>query len=393
MTGAWRNVLVLAMCQAVFVTGSSLFVSTTALVGLALAPDPRLATLPAGLLFGTAMLTTMPASLAMQRWGRRRGFLLGVGVGMLGGLVAAAAVAAQSFAGFCVGAALLGGLAGCAQYYRFAAADAVEPRYRPRAISWVLAGGLVAAFVGPNLAVQTRQIADWPPFTGSYLVFAALQALPLFLLTRLALRPGPAPQAPRLGAAIPRLLRRPRFVLAVLAGLVAYGTMNTLMTATPLAMHEHHFGFGHTASVIQWHVVGMFLPSFFSGVLIERFGSLRIIRAGALLLAVSAGANLFGESLLHFWTSLFGIGVGWNFLFVAGSALLTTTYEPEEKAQAQGLNDLLVFATVTATATTSGLAHQVLGWHAMNLAVLPGLALVLAMSFMVPSAPTPGIDP
>jgi len=372
-----RQVIQLAACQAVFVTGTVLVVSVSALVGLSLAPDPRLATLPAALSFVAAMATAMPASLLMKRIGRQRAFILGVSVGAVGAGLAALAISRSDFLLFCAGSVLLGVLSGTAQFYRFAAADAVNERQRPRAISLVLAGGLLAAFLGPNLASWTRQALPGPAFVGSFVALALLQIVALALLSRLRLPlPSPAERATG-GRPLLRLLGQPHYALSVLGAVVAYGTMNILMMATPLAMKAHGFHFGHTASAIQWHVVGMFAPSFFSGRLVTRLGAPQIMLGGAILLVASASVNLAGSTLWHYWLALGALGIGWNLLFVAASSLLTTTYSAPEKAKAQGLNDLLVFGTVALTALLAGTLYETLGWRAMNTAVMVPLAVLM----------------
>jgi len=378
-----RTVIQLAICQAVFVTGSVLVVSVSSLVGLDLAPDPRLATLPAACLFLSAMVTALPASLLMKKIGRRHGFVLGVTTGGAGALVSAAAVAGDSFSLFCLGSALLGVMSGTAQFYRFAAADAVTTVERPRAISVVLAGGLAAAFLGPNLARWTRLALPATPFLGSFLALAALQAVGLGVLSLLRTPPLSTSERSVGGRSLRRLVTQPHYALAVLAAVAAYGTMNILMMATPLAMKARGFEFGATASVIQWHAVGMFAPSFVSGGWVARFGSARVMLAGTALLIGSAATNLAGASMWHFWTSLATVGVGWNLLFVAASTLLTSTHSESEKAKAQGLNDLLIFGTVAVTALLAGSLYETIGWRAMNLAVTAPLFGVMVACLFV----------
>ncbi len=374
------TVLLLATCQAIFVTGSSLVVAVSALVGLALAPDPRLATLPAGLQFLSASVTAMPASLLMRRWGRRPVFALGLGVGAAGGLTAAGALRNDSFPAFCLATVLLGVLAGVAQFYRFAAADVVATHERPRAISWVLAGGLVAAFLGPNLASVTRRAIGEIEFFGSFLALAALQLLALAVLAGIDLPRPLAEESASGGRSLSQLARQPSFVVAVLGGVVAYSCMSWLMTATPLAMGARGFAFHSTAGVIQWHLVGMFAPALFAGLLVERWGETAIMILGATLLVASAATNLAGEGLGHFRFALAALGVGWSLLFVAASSLVASVAQPSEKARAQGLNDLLVFGSVTVAATTSGTLHATIGWRAMNLCALVPAGAILALS-------------
>ena len=377
MQQARRNVALLALCQALFMTCTSLSVSTAALVGLAIAPTPSLATLPVGLTFLVVMSATLPASLFMRRVGRRRGLMTGAGAGVLAGGAAALGIAWQSFAMFCLGLALLGVFSAFSQYYRFAAADAAPDGYKARAISMVMAGGVIAAFAGPNLARFGADLIPGARFAGGYVVVSGLAALCVLALARIRISP-PGPEetggAERPMAAI---ALSPVFVVAVLGATFAYGSMNLVMTSTPLAMQAHGHLFSATASVIQWHVFAMFAPSFVTGRLIARFGVLQVMLAGALLLAACVAVNLTGVDYIRFWLGLTLLGVGWNFLFIGGTTLLTEAYVPAEKAKVQGVNDLLVFSVVALTATLSGALHESLGWLRLNLVVLPGLVVVV----------------
>lgn len=370
------DVALLAACQALFMTGTSLLIAASALVGLALAPSAGLATVPVGLQFLAMMLFTFPASLYMQRFGRRPGFVTGAALGLLGALLAAWSVTGGSFAGLCAGSFCIGAFTAFAQYYRFAAADVADEAYRSRAISLVLAGGVVAAFAGPNLASASRDTIAGAPYAGCFIVVAGLAALTLLVLAfvripRLAARADDGPARPLVEVAA-----QPRYLVAVTGALVGYAVMNLLMTSTPLAMETRTFPFADTASVIQWHVVGMFAPSFFTGHLIRRFGTLRIMFAGAVLQAACVAVNLSGDTYAHFLGGLVLLGLGWNFLFIGATTLLTETYTAREKAKAQGFNDLLVFTVVTFTATTSGYLHLELGWSNLNVGVVPFLVLV-----------------
>lgn len=372
-----KNVAVLATCQALMMTCNSLLITVTPLVGLAFAANKGLATLPVALQFLATMVCTLPASLLMKRIGRRAGFIAAALLGAAGAMQCTYAVFAQSFAGLCAGVFLIGVFNAFAQYYRFAAADTATPEFRSRAISLVLAGGIVAAFAGPNLANWTRDLLS-TAFSGSYaslLVLFVVSVLALLFLD-IPREHGPA----RLGGIRPlgTIVRQPAFIVAVLGAMIAYGVMNLLMTSTPLAMHRYGHSFGDTAFVIQWHVFGMFAPSFFTGNLINRFGVLRIMLVGVALIAVCVGANLVGTTVLHFWTALLLLGLGWNFLFVGATTLLTETYLVEEKAKVQGVNDLLVFATVTLSAVSAGALHHALGWETVNVGVIPLLLLCFA---------------
>ena len=372
-----KNVVVLATCQALMMTCNSLLIAVTPLVGFALASNKTLATLPIALQFLATMLCTLPASLLMKGIGRRAGFVIAALIGAAGAIQCTHAVLARSFVGLCAGVFLIGVFNAFAQYYRFAAADTATPAFRSRAISLVLAGGVVAAFAGPNLANWTRDLLD-TAFTGSYVSLIGLYAVSLLVLLFLDIPKDVGSK--RLGAVRPlgRIVRQRIFVVAVLGAMIAYGVMNLLMTSTPLAMNHYGHSFGDTAFVIQWHVFGMFAPSFFTGHLINRLGVLRIMLVGVLVLGACVGTNVVGTTVLHFWGALLLLGLGWNFLFVGATTLLTETYTVEEKAKVQGVNDLLVFATVTLSAVSAGALHHILGWKTVNVGVVPLLVLGFA---------------
>jgi MFS family permease len=377
-----KNVLLLAAAQAMFMTGGSLLIATSALVGYRLSPDKALATLPLALQMLANMLTSIPASLIMRRIGRRAGFLLGCTIGITGAALATYAIFIGSFALFAGGAFLSGMFAGFANFYRFAAADTATDDYRSTAISYVLAGGVVAALVGPNLAHWT---SDWlaAPFAGSYLALTGVLTLSFITLAFLQI-PRSETETHRGGRPLAVIARQPVFIVAAIGGMFGYGTMTLVMTATPLAMHGHHFAFSDTAFVIEWHVLGMFAPAFFTGHLIRRFGVLRVMLSGALLDVACVTVNLTGTSLTHYWLALFLLGVGWNFLFIGATTLLTETYAPEEKARTQALNDFLVFGTVTLASLTAGTLQHQLGWRAVNLGVTPLIAaLLVAIAWLV----------
>ena len=370
-----KNVLLLAACQAMLVTGLSLLIATSALVGYRLSPDKALATLPLAMQMLAGMLTSIPASLFMQRFGRRAGFLLGSAIGIAGAGLATVAIVTGSFSLFVLGATLSGMFAGFANYYRFAAVDVATADYHGTAISYVLAGGVIAAFIGPNLAHWT---SAWlaAPFAGSYLALAAILMLsfttPLFLDI-----PRPPREADGSGRALGVIARQPVFIVAAIGGMLGYGIMSLVMTATPLAMHGHHHAFSDTAFVIELHMLGMFAPSFFSGHLIRRFGVLPVMLAGGVLSAVCVGINLTGSSLSHFWLALFLLGIGWNFLFIGATTLLTEAYAPEEKAKTQALNDFLVFGMVTVAVLSAGSLQHHLGWRTVNYGVMPLIGATL----------------
>lgn len=372
-----KNVWLLSLCQAIMNTGNVLLIATSSLVGYHLAADKALATLPLGLQFLATMLTTIPASMLMKHVGRRAGFMVGTLLGLAGAGLAAFAILEGAFALYCTAAALVGAFNGFGTYYRFAAADAATDDYRPTAISYVMAGGVIAAVVGPNLANWTSGLWPAAQFAGSYVALAGLYALSLAMLPWLAIARPDAHEAHDTGRPLRAIAAQGRFVVAVLGGALGFGVMSLVMTATPLAMHAHAHPFADAAFVIEWHVLGMFAPSFFTGHLIHRFGVLNIMLTGALLNLLCVVVNLLGTDMVHFWTALVLLGVGWNFLFVGGTTLLTETYETAEKAKVQALNDFLVFAMVTASSLSAGALHYTLGWQAVNLGVLPPITLVL----------------
>lgn len=360
-------------------SGTSVTITTSALVGVLLAPEPTLATLPLGLAYLCLMLTIFPASLLMNRYGRRIGFALGGTIGLIGGTTSAFAIYLGSFSLFCVGSALFGIASGFSQYFRFAAAEVVDDSYKSRAISWVLAGGLAAAFIGPNVARFTRELIPDAVFAASYAAIALFCAgiVIIQLFIRIPIPSTEETQGHRRPLGF--VLTRPNFMIAVLCAMVAYGTMNLLMTATPLAMNYRGMHFSDTAIVIQWHIVGMFAPSFFTGSLIDRFGVLKIMFAGALILLACAVVALSGQLYSYFLVGLLMLGIGWNFLYIGGTTLLTKVYLPPEKAVIQGINEFMVFSATALTAFSSGYLHHTLGWEALNLYTIPVVAFATCM--------------
>lgn len=371
-----RNVLLLALCQALLFTGTSLLMSISALVGQQIA-GPALATVPLGLLFLGSMLTTFPASLLMKRIGRTAGFMLGAAIGMIGASLCTYAVFQHHFGLLCAGSFLLGSANSFGQFYRFAAADVADDNYRSRAISLVLAGGVVAALIGPNLAAITRT-GFAVTFAGSFAALIGVYFLSLMVTSLLRIaKPG---AEERFGAtrSLLKIARQPTFIVAVLNAMIGYGVMNLVMTSTPLAMVAEKHTFGSTALVIQWHVFAMFAPSFFTGHLIKRLGLLNVMMLGCVLLLACVAVNLAGVQVFHFTLALILLGLGWNFVFVGATTLLVETYSPAEKAKTQGLNDFLVFTTVMLTAFSSGAIHNAFGWQTINVGVIPFIVLALA---------------
>lgn len=371
------NVWLLSFCQAMMNTGNVLLLTTSSLVGHLLATDKSLATLPLGLQFFGTMLLTIPASYLMKHIGRKLGFILGTLLGLTGAALAAWSIFNNSFFYFCVGATLIGAFNGFGTYYRFAAADVASVEYRPTAISYVMAGGVIAAIVAPNLASWTSGFFASAQFAASYLALTGIYILTLLVSFFLTIPKPDAHEAHDTGRPLTQIIVQGTFVVAASGAALGYGIMSLVMTATPLAMQHHAHVFSDTAFVIEWHVLGMFAPSFFTGHLIRRFGVLTIMLVGALLNFLCVAVNLVGTELMHFWLALFMLGVGWNFLFVGGTTLLTEVYRVEEKAKTQALNDFLVFAMVTASSLSAGALHYNLGWRAINWGVLPLIVIVL----------------
>ncbi len=389
-----RQVIRLAACMAMNQTALSLTMTVAALSGKLVAGERvELATLPLAFLFVGMMATTIPASLFMSRYGRKAGFALGATAGIMAGLTGAAALWIGDFWLLCVGLGLYGVAAGCANYYRFAAAEVASPAFRSRAISYVLAGGVVAAVAGPSLASNSAFAFEALPFVASFLVISVLAAMifPILLTVRfpdegglpeaqrLSTPPGSAAPAPVDAPARPlgQIMRQPVFLVAAFGAMVGYGAMNLLMVSTPLAMDACGYPFGDAASVIQWHVLGMYLPSFFTGGLIRRFGILPIMAVGAACIMAATLVHLGGIAFLNFWGGLILLGIGWNFLFVGGTTLLTEAYRSSERAKTQAANDFLVFGTTATTALSSGAIFSFGGWETLNYGVMPALGLVL----------------
>jgi len=377
-----RNVLLLTLTQATSSTSLTLVSAVGSLAGYALASNKALATLPSTMsVIGTA-LSTIPASLLMKRVGRRVGFVVGALCATAGGGISVAALAHGQFWLLTAAALLLGVSVAFAQQYRFAAAETSLPEFRSRAISFVLAGGLAAAFIGPMLARATVQLYD-TTYLGAYLCVPVLGLLCCALLLGLRMPP-PAEEAVRVAGPvrpIAEIVRQPIFIVAVLAQMMGQGVMNLLMTGTPLAMMAHHHTFSDTAFVIQWHVVGMFLPGFFSGALVQRWGERTVILLGIVLNVLAVAAAALDVGVPNFLLAMTLNGIGWNFMFVAGSTLVTKAYAPAERSRTQAANDFLVFGTAALTSLSSGQLLHHRGWQVVLATAAVMLLLALAGSF------------
>jgi MFS family permease len=368
-----RNVALLAACQALLFTNNSTLIAINGLAGLALAPHVGLATLPVtGWVLGGA-IGTMPASLHMKRVGRQRGLTSGTLWGIVGALICGTAIWAQSFWLLCFGTLVFGVYNAYGQYYRFAAADVASRDFKNTAISLVVAGGLVGGILGPTTSRYTIGLIA-PKFVGAYLVLIGFAVATMILLRFIRIpTPGPAERSAA-GRPLTEIAAQPKYLIAVAAGAIGYGVMNFLMTSTPIAMQVCGHPYGDAAFVISSHIIGMFAPSFVTGRLIRSFGALPVMFAGALLNFAAIGIALAGIAVANFWWSLVILGVGWNFLYIGGTTLLTESYRPEERAKAQGLNEQAIFTMMVISSLTSGLTVTTAGWERVNLFALPLVA-------------------
>lgn len=381
-TAARRNVFVLVMANAMAGSVPAINFASGALAGnMLLGADKSLSTLPiTAFVVGTA-LGTVPAALLMRRIGRRAGFICGMGVGAIGGVIQGVAMIAGSFALLCFATVMGGFCAAFVQQFRFAAGDTASEAFRPRAISYVLVGGIVAAVVGPQTVIHSADLIPAVQFAGSYFASVGLLLLAALVLLFLDIpKPVVRLDGPR-GRPITSIARRPEFIVAVGCAASAYALMAFVMTAAPLAMvmHDHH----RDAAVlgIQWHALAMYLPSFITGSLIVRFGAHAVVATGLLLLIGCSAAALAGTSVAHFWGALILLGVGWNFAFVGGTTLVTRTYRPEEKEKVQALNDFVVFGLVAMASLGAGGILQVGGWDVVNIIAVPVAAACLGAVF------------
>ncbi|WP_138513000.1 MFS transporter [Rhodoferax bucti] len=373
-----RSLWLLALCQGLFLTNNVTFIAINGLVGLSMAPYGWMATLPVmGYVVGGALATPLVAA-TQARFGRRTSFQIGLAVAVVSALAGAWAVAAHQFWGLVAATVVAGYYSANGQLYRFAAAELALPAFREKAVSLVLAGGLIGAIAGPNLAARTRTLMD-VPFTGAYLVLAGVGLLAMALMAFVRF---PAHQAPNAATATGRPLseiaQQPAFIVACLSAAMGYGVMNLLMAATPLAMQQCGLGFDDAALVLEWHVIGMFAPGFFTGHLIKRFGTLQIMAVGVALNLLCVAIALSGLELQQFVVALFLLGVGWNFLFTGSTTLALTAYRPEEKDRAQAAVNFCVFAVMALSSLASGALVVTRGWAWLNIGSIPPLTLTAA---------------
>ena len=370
-----RDIFLLACCQALLLVNNAGLISMTALIGYSLTADKTFATLGATTYVLGSALATMPASLWMGRVGRRRGFMTGSTIGVAGSGLAALAVGLHSFPLFCLATAVIGVYTAFGLQYRFAAAEVAELSFKAKAISLVLAGGIVGGFLGPESTRWAKDLLP-TPFLGSFLVLAAVAVVALLVQSRVHVPPPTLEERAGGGRPLATIVRQPVFIVAALAGGLGYGLMNLLMVATPLAMNFCSHPYSAVAFVIEWHVVGMYAPGFFTGSLIRRYGILKIILAGVAVVAGGVAVALTGSTVAHFVIALALVGSGWNFMYVGGTTLLTESYRPAEKAKTQGANDFIVFSIMGISSFSSGALVSAAGWETMNAGALPVLGIV-----------------
>ena len=373
-----RRLLLLTLCQGLLMVNNVVFIAINGLVGLALAPTGWMATLPiTGYVAGGAIATGLVAR-HQRRFGRQRAFQIGLGVAIASAGVCAYAALTRNFGLLCAATLVAGYYNANGSLYRFASVELVAPAFKERAISWVLAGGIIGGVVGPNLASWSRNVLS-QPFAGAYVALMGVAALSLLLMQFITFPPLPGQgQTHRQGRPLGEIVRQPVFIIAALACAIGYGVMNLLMAATPIAMQQCGHPFSAAALVLEWHVLGMYVPSFFTGRLIKRVGVLPVMVAGLLLNIGCVAMALNGVDLMHFVGALVLLGVGWNFLYIGGSTLATEAWASEEKTRAQAALDFCVYATMTVTSFSSGAQVTTGGWTAMNQGSLLPIAVLAA---------------
>jgi MFS family permease len=376
---ARRNARILAVAQALAGGNNAVLVSTGAIVGAMLAPDRGLATLPITIYVLGMWMGTLPTGWIARNYGRRASFFVGTVFGVVTGLTSCAAVLTGSFVTFCISALFSGFYASAHQSYRFAAADTASDRFRPKAISWVMVGGIFAGIIGPQLVIGTKDL--WQPylFAGTFLAQAALAVVSAAVLALVNIPKPPPRTALNRGRPMIEIARQPRFIAAVACGVGSYSMMNMVMTSAPLAMVECNHSVAEATLGIQWHVMGMFVPSLITGSLILRFGVERMIGLGLTLIALSAIISISGITLWHFWIGLCLLGVGWNFAFVSATTMVTQCHRPEERNRVQSFNDFLVFGSMAIGSFASGKVLANLGWVAVNNIVFPVILIAAAL--------------
>lgn len=385
---SFRNVTILSMCQAFGQTQMILIFSVSSIIGATIAPNAGWATVPITFQFIAMTMSTVPAALLMKKIGRAGGFISFLAIGSTGAALMIYALVDQSFVLFCLGSALFGTSAGANQQFRFAAVDAAEESFKSRAVSLVLAGGVFAGLVGPSLSSMGYDMIQPVLYGGVFAIILVMQALMVGLLLFTDIPPPTEQERSGPTRSMREIASQPAFIVALMSAMIGYGVMNFVMLSTPIFMHlhpTHPYGQLDINNVIMWHVLGMFAPGFFTGWLIKKYGDLNIILAGAVVSVVSLAVNFSGDSLLHLRVGMALVGLGWNFMFTAGTTLLLSTYTPAEKAKVQGINDLFVFGTVAVCSLAAGVVYQTLGFFAVNLASAPLLVTVVVAVFWLRS--------
>jgi MFS family permease len=390
---ARRNALVLAVASGLAGANATVVFATGGIVGQSLASDITLATLPAStFVFGT-MLATYPVAFAAKRFGRRAVFMGGNIMGAWAGVLAAFAIYTSSFVLFCLATAMAGSFQAVVQSYRYAAADTATPAFRPKAIAWVLTGGVAAAFIGPQLVIWTKEMMLPYLFMASFLGQAAVAIITMFVTSRFE---DQSAEEVRDGVQRPfmEIARQPRFIVAVLCGTMAQALMNFVMTAAPLAMIQCGHSIVQSTLGIQWHVIAMFAPSFFTGNLVARFGKERMVIAGLVILIGCGIVNQMGLTLMHFWVALVLLGVGWNFAYIGATAMITDCHTPAERAKIQGFNDFTIFGITTIGSLLAGYLLAKVGWGIINWALMPiALICIAAVVALILSQKTKKLSP
>ena len=385
-----RNIALLSISQAVFMTTVNMNIIVTSLVGVNIAPRPWLATLPLSMLFIASMLTTLPASLIMGRFGRKIIFIIAAVIGVVACLLLGQATIIKSFPLFTVASVMLGVTHGVAQFYRYAAADNADKGNKARALSLVLAGGILAAFLGPNLTRLTYLAIPDHIYAGCFFTAAAVQACALLTLPFLRIKPFALTNKSQKSVPIRAIFQQPLFIAGLISASIGYGVMTFVMTATPLQIvNTEQFSNDSNAIIIQWHVVAMLLPSLITGHLIRRFGVISILWAGVIFYLAMMMVTLSGNSFWHYLVTLILLGLGWNMLFVGGSSIVAESCSPEQRPRVQGLADLMITFMMALSSLAAATMHYLYGWQAM---IMLSIALVMMISISILVAmmrPTP----
>jgi MFS family permease len=384
-----RNLIILTGCQLISATGAIIMVTLGGIIGSRLATDPTLATLPISIMVLCVAATAIPATILMRRIGRRRGFSLASISAVMATSLAGLALYIESFAVFILAGAAFGINMAFTQQYRYAAAESVDPKHSPRAISYVLLGAIGGALVGPELVKYGQFAIPSVQYLGTLAAMAVLYFIQAFLFVAMVPLRGEGPETVEAPSRpLGKIARQPVFIVAVLGGATAYGVMTFIMTATPLAMHIHDgFNIEETAQVIRSHVLGMYVPSLIAGNLIQRFGVVRIMTVGAFALLCACMVGLQGQTYMHYWYALVLLGIGWNFLYVGGTTMVTLTYDISERFRAQAVNEFCVFGTSAAASLLAGTIIHLYGWFTLIVVPLPLLAVTTIGLFLVRKDP------